>query len=84
MVYNIIYNVILHSNEKEWNLVVVTTWMGLEGIMLREMSERERQIPFGFTYIWNLKQNKQNKTRLIETETKGIVNNIVKSLHDDR
>ena len=26
-------------------------------------SGRERQIPYGFTYMWNLKTNKQNKTK---------------------
>lgn len=39
------------------------TWMDLEGIK----SERERQILYNFTYMWNLKQtNKQAKTELIE------------------
>ena len=32
--------------------------MDLEGIRLREMSNRERQIPHDFTYMWNLKNNK--------------------------
>ena len=33
------------------------TWMGLEGIMLSEMmSEKERQIPYDFTYIRDLRQ----------------------------
>jgi len=27
--------------------------MDLEGIMLREMSDRERQIPYDVTYMWN-------------------------------
>ena len=34
----------------------VTTWMNLEGIMLNEMSERERQILHAITYMWNLKK----------------------------
>lgn len=33
-------------------------------------SGREGQMPYGFTYMWNLK-GKQNKTRLTEAETKG-------------
>ena len=39
-----------------------TTWMDLEGIILSEMSDRERQIPYYFIYMWNLnnKINKQN------------------------
>ena len=39
---------------------------GSRGIMLSEMSDRERQILYVFTYMWNLK-DKQNK-RLIDTE----------------
>ena len=35
--------------------------MDLEGIMLSEISQKERKIPYDFTYIWNLK-NKQSKT----------------------
>ena len=34
------------------------TWMDLEGIMLRNKSDRERQILYGNTYIWNLKKKK--------------------------
>ena len=31
------------------------TWMELETLILSEVkSERERQIPYGITYIWNL------------------------------
>ena len=33
--------------------------MDLEGIMLNEMSDRERQTLFDFTYMWN----PENKTR---------------------
>ena len=36
-----------------------TAWMDLQGIKLSEMSDRERQMPYDFTYIWNLK----NKTK---------------------
>ena len=31
------------------------TWMQIEIIMLREMLEREGQIPHAITYMWNLK-----------------------------
>ena len=37
-------------------LLFTTTWMKLKGIMLSEMSDRERQI-LHFTYKWNLKKN---------------------------
>ena len=46
--------------------------MDLEGIMLSELSQRERQVPHYFTYMLNFlkkskQMNKQNKNRLIET-----------------
>ena len=36
----------------------------------RSKSERERQIPYGITYIWNLKYdtNLQNRNRLTDRE----------------
>ena len=40
-------------------LPFVTTWMDLESIMLNEY---QRQIPFDFTHMWNLKGLKKNKT----------------------
>ena len=41
-------------------LPYATTWMDLEGIMLSEKKlDRERQILYNFTYMWNLK--KQNR-----------------------
>ena len=30
-------------------------WMDLEGIVLSEMSGRERQVLYDLTYMWNLK-----------------------------
>ena len=39
-------------------LPFVTTWIGLEGIMLSEI--RQRQILYEITYIWNI-ENKMNK-----------------------
>ena len=29
-------------------------WMNLEGMMLNEMSDREKQILYDFTNLWNL------------------------------
>ena len=31
------------------------TWMDLEIIILSEVTQVERQIPYGITYVWNLK-----------------------------
>ena len=36
-------------------LPFAATWMDLEGIMLSEKSDRERQILYDITYMWNLK-----------------------------
>ena len=36
-------------------LPFATSWMDLEGIMLNEMSDRERQTLYDITYMWNLK-----------------------------
>ena len=37
-----IYNGILLSHKKEWNLSFAATWMDLEGIMLSEISQKEK------------------------------------------
>ena len=33
--------------------------MDLEGIMLTEVSDRDRQMPYDITYMWNIKKIKQ-------------------------
>ena len=67
-----IYNGTLLSHRKDETLPFVTTWMDLEGIMLSEISQTEKN-KYYFTYMWNLKnktneQTKHNITRLIGTE----------------
>ena len=39
----------------------ITKWMHLHGIMLSEMSDRERQILYYLTDLWNLKTKQMNK-----------------------
>ena len=34
------------------------TWMGVEEIMLSEISHRERQLSYGFTHLWNIRKRK--------------------------
>ena len=46
-----IHNGILLSYKKKEILPFATTWMDLEGIMLSEMSDGERQTLYDFTYI---------------------------------
>ena len=60
-----IYNGISLSHQKEF----VSTWMGLEEIMLSEISQsRERQL-HGFTHLWNIRNS-----RKIGRRRKGGVN----------
>ena len=47
-----IYNEILFSHKKNEIMPFTATWMDLEIIIL---IERERQIPYDITYMWNLK-----------------------------
>ena len=42
-------------HKKEQILPFAETWMDLEGIMLSEISHRERQILYVITYMWDLK-----------------------------
>ena len=34
------------------------TWMGLEEIMLSEISQAERHLSYGFTHLWNISSRK--------------------------
>ena len=42
--------------KKQKALPFATAWMDMENVMLSEISQpvRERQIPYDFTYIWDL------------------------------
>ena len=53
---------ILSAIEKNETLSCMTTWVDLKGIILREISQTERQIPYDLSYTWDLKQTK-NKTK---------------------
>ena len=69
-----LHNETLLSLKKEENFTFVTAWMDLESIMLSEISQSERQLPYDFTYMWNLmnKINKQNRNRLTDIENRLI------------
>ena len=47
-------------------LPVATIWMNLEGNMLSEISQRERQTLYVITHMWKLK-NKMNEYNKAET-----------------
>ena len=51
-----IYTQYYLSIKKNKILPFTATWMDLEGIMLSEISQRERQISYDNTYMWNLKK----------------------------
>ena len=36
------------------------TWIELEILILSEVSQKERQIPYDITYMWNVKQDTSN------------------------
>ena len=54
-----IYNGIIFSHKKREILPFVTLQIDFEDIMLNEISDRERQIPRGIIYMWNLKKKKK-------------------------
>ena len=49
-------------------LPLVTTWMDLEGIMLSEMSDKERQIPYDITYVESKKQTSEYNKKETDSE----------------
>ena len=52
-----IYNGILISHKKNEIELFVVRWMDLESVVQSEVkSEREKQIPYANTYLWNLKK----------------------------
>ena len=55
---DVVYYSAIKKNEI---LSFATRWMVLEGIMLNEISQTERQMPYDFTY--NLKNKWINKTK---------------------
>ena len=53
--YNI-YNGVLFSHKKEWNLIICNHTDGARGCYIKwNKSESERQMPYNFSYMWNLK-----------------------------
>ena len=74
-----ILNGILLSHKKNEILPLAAAWMYLEIIILSEVkSDRERQISYDITYMWNLKTwykwtHLQNKNRLTDLENQFMV-----------
>ena len=56
-IYTMEYSSAITRNEIELFLV---RWMDLDSVIQSEVkSEREKQIPYANTYIWNLKKKKR-------------------------
>ena len=39
----------------------VVRWMDLESVIQSEVSQREKQIPYANTYMWNLKKKERKR-----------------------
>ena len=63
------YNGILLSHKKEWNNVIFSNMNGPQVDHTKwSKSDRERQISYAITYIWNLKKKDTNEL-IYKTET---------------
>ena len=49
----------------------LATWMGLEIIILSEVSQKERQIPYDITYMPNLKYDTNELIYKTETDSQA-------------
>ena len=74
------YNGILLSHKKEWNNAICNDMeRPIDYNTKQNKSERERQIPYNITYMWNLKKKwykwtyLQNRNMLTDIENKFMV-----------
>ena len=64
------YNGILLSHKKEWNNAICSNMDGTRDYHTKwRKSERERQIPYDITYMWNLKYDTNELIYETETDT---------------
>ena len=57
-----IYTMVYYSATKRNEIMPFSaTCMGLESVILSELSQREGEILYDITYMWNLKRNYINK-----------------------
>ena len=52
------------------------TWMELETLILSEVSQKEKEIPYGITYIWNLVYGTNepfHKKKIMDLENRLVV-----------
>ena len=55
-IYTMEYYSAIKRNEIE---LFVVRWMDLESVIQSEVSQKEKQIPYANTYIWNLRKKKK-------------------------
>ena len=73
-----IYNGLLLSHKKEWNLIIFDIMDAARDYYAKwNKSDRERNIPYDFTYMWNLKKKTDKWTNTVKqnyryTEQSGI------------
>ena len=66
-----IYNGILLSHKKEQNNVICSNMDATRDYLTKwSKSERERQIPYDITYMWNLKYDTTEPIYKTETDSK--------------
>ena len=59
-IYTMEYYSAIKRNKTE---LFVVRWMDLETVIQNEVSQREKQIPYANTYIWNLKKKGSEEPR---------------------
>ena len=68
-----LYSGILLSHKKEGNNAICSNMNGPRDYHTKEKSDRERQIPYDTTYMWNLKKkqkkHKDTNELIYKTET---------------
>ena len=57
-IYTIEYYLAIKRNEIE---LFIVRWMDLESVIQSEVSQREKQILYANTYIWNLQKTKNKR-----------------------
>ena len=73
-----IYNGILVSHKKNDILPFAMTYMDLKCIMINEISQtRERQIPYDFIYMWNLKNKTKEQSSFLTLSFCGLNYNLI-------
>ena len=61
-----IYNGLLLNHKKEWKFAICNNMDGPRGYYAKwNKSDRERQIPYNFIYVWNLK-SKNKETNITQ------------------